>query len=177
MSSTQPTGLLIAYTGAGKGKTTAAFGLALRFLGHDLPVHVLQFMKGRFSGETAALLRCSSEVRVEQFGGPQFVNRLDPSPQAVDSARRALDRARQILSDPNPPALLILDELHVAIDYGLIDLADVMQVLADRGTTNVVTTGRHAPSRLLDAADTVTEMREIRHHIDRGFSASEGVEY
>jgi cob(I)alamin adenosyltransferase len=166
-------GRLHVYTGEGKGKTTAALGLALRACGAGLRVFVGQFVKGRESSELVALHRLG--VTVRQFGRPQFI-RGAPSPADVEAARRGLEESRAALAG-GAFDLVILDEASVAVQCGLFPLDDLLDVLAARAPdAEVVVTGRGAPPRLIECADLVTEMREIKHYYHHGIRARKGIE-
>ncbi|MDQ7793465.1 MAG: cob(I)yrinic acid a,c-diamide adenosyltransferase [bacterium] len=172
-------GLVLVYTGDGKGKTTAAFGLALRAVGHGSRVFVIQFMKGDPDyGELQAVRRfLADRVEVVQSGLPSFVDRRAPSAEDLRLAREGLDLARRVLSQGDHD-LVILDEINVAVDYGLISLEEVLRLLAQRPPgIDVVLTGRDAPATLLDAADLVSEVVDVKHHFRRGVAARKGVEF
>lgn len=172
-------GLLMVITGDGKGKTTAAFGLALRVAGHGGRVLVIQFMKGSENyGEIQAARKHLSEfITVEQYGRHDFVNKDNPLPVDVDLARKGLARAREVLP-AGDHSLIILDEINVAMDYGLVPWAEVEAILASRHpSVNVLLTGRWAPPQLVQAADQVSEVLDIKHHFAEGVPAREGVEF
>lgn len=173
-------GLVLVYTGNGKGKTTAAFGLALRAVGHGEAVYVVQFMKGpgRTYGETEAARRFLSEwLTVVQSGRDAFVNRTNPSEEDRALARQGLELARRAMLSGRYQ-LIILDEVNVAVDFGLLSVKDVLDLLDDRPPdVDVVLTGRYAPAELVARADTVSEVREIKHHYRQGVTAREGIEF
>jgi cob(I)alamin adenosyltransferase len=165
------------YTGDGKGKTTAAFGLALRACGHGRRVLVLQFMKGseRY-GELKAAASLAS-FTVEQYGRDDFVRRGAPTPEDVRLAAAGMARARQAVGGGDFD-LVVLDELNVAVAYGLVPEDDVLALIKEKpAALELVLTGRGAPPALIEAADLVTEMKEIKHPYRRGVKAREGVEY
>ncbi len=169
-------GLVIVYTGPGKGKTTAALGLALRAIGHGRRVCLVQFLKGQVTGEVkaAALL---PGFEVVQAGGPEFVNLRAPSEEDRRTAREGLRRAAESLRSGDC-RLVILDEVNVAAAAGLVGVDEVMELLAGRAAgVDVVLTGRGAPAEFVAAADLVTEMREIKHPYRRGTPARPGIEY
>jgi len=169
-------GLLQVYTGEGKGKTTAALGLALRMAGQGGRVAFIQFMKGwDFYGEIEGLKRIPG-LRHERTGTPDYVHRGQESPIDRAEALRGLDLARECLEGTYD--LVVLDELNVVLDYGLLDLEAVLQVLRSRAPhVEVVATGRGAPESLVGLADLVTEMREVRHPYTRGIVSRRGVDY
>ena len=164
------------YTGNGKGKTTAALGLALRAVGHGRRVGVIQFLKGwPFYGEIEGLARLG--VRLERTGRPDYVRRGQDIPQDREEAARGLALAREWLAS-GAYDLVILDEINVAADYGLVDPQEVLALLDLRSPrTEVVLTGRYAPEAFLERADLVTEMREVRHPYRKGVKAREGIEF
>ncbi len=169
--------MLQVYTGNGKGKTTAAFGLAMRACGHGWRVLVIQFMKGDPSYGEVAAARQIKGLEVVQTGLPTFVEKNNPSPEDVAEARRGMALARQAL-DSRSCDMLILDELNVAIDYGLVPLAEVL-ALADScpAETELVVTGRYAPQALLDRAALVSEVREVKHPYQLGIVSRVGIDY
>ncbi|HOI54944.1 MAG TPA: cob(I)yrinic acid a,c-diamide adenosyltransferase [Phycisphaerae bacterium] len=168
-------GLLIVYTGSGKGKTTAALGLALRAAGHALRVAVLQFVKARRSGEHEALARLGDLVSIRTVGTGFVVGR--PSPEAQAAASEGLALARQLLADGRTD-MLVLDELLSALGAGLIAEADVMALIDARPShVHLVLTGRDAPAAILQRADLATEMRCLKHPFDDGLAAQPGIEF
>lgn len=166
-------GLLQIYTGAGKGKTTAALGLALRARGAGLRVYVGQFAKGRECSEIAALERLG--VTVRQFGRPQFIHG-PPGSADLEAARRGLDEARAVLA-AGAFDLVVLDEACVALQCGLFPVNELLDALAGRAAgVEVVLTGRGAHPKLVECADLVTEMREVKHYYRNGIQARKGIE-
>jgi len=171
-------GLVLVYTGDGKGKTTAAVGLGVRAAGHGLKVKMLQFMKGpgNVYGETLAVSRHIPGFEIEQVGRDAFVKKGNPAPEDVEAARRGLEAARQALGGEYD--LVILDELNVVIDYGLAAVDEALEVLSARAPgVDVVVTGRYAPQKVIDMADMVSEVREVKHHFRKGAAARKGIEY
>lgn len=167
------TGRVHVYTGDGKGKTTAALGLALRASGAGLRVLVGQFAKGRECSELAALERLG--VTVRRFGLPHFLIGT-PSPEDRAAARRGLDEMRAVLA-AGAYDLIILDEANIAIQFGLFSVNELLAALATRAPqVEVVVTGRAAHPKLLECADLVTEMREIKHYFRDGVQARKGIE-
>ncbi|MDG6225674.1 MAG: cob(I)yrinic acid a,c-diamide adenosyltransferase [Candidatus Thermoplasmatota archaeon] len=164
------------YTGNGKGKTTAAVGLGVRASGAGLKVAMIQFMKGRRYSEIDAIERLRG-FEVFQHGRDEFVNKGDPERIDIDLARGGMERAREAIGSGEYD-LVILDEINVAIDFGLVDLDDVLRMLDSRPAhVEIVLTGRYAPKELMEMADLVTEMREIRHFYNSGVEARKGIEY
>jgi len=172
-------GLVLVHTGDGKGKTTAALGLALRAAGHGRKVFIIQFMKGDPDyGELVVIRRhLGSYIEVVQSGLPTFVDRDDPSPEDRRLARDGMDLAGHILK-AGAHGLVILDEVNVALDYGLVNLQELLEKVANRAPgVDVVLTGRNAPAALLAAADLVSEVVEVKHHFRRGVPARKGMEH
>jgi cob(I)alamin adenosyltransferase len=169
-------GLVQIYTGEGKGKTTAALGLALRALGRNLKVYMLQFLKGEDTGELHAGRLFGDNFVIEQTGLKGFIHRGKINPADAHRAREALQAAKKILSGGEYD-LVILDEINVALYFELISIHEVVQVLAARAPhVEVVLTGRYAPPELVEMADLVTEMKNIKHYYQAGVSAREGIE-
>jgi len=170
-------GLIQVYTGDGKGKTTCALGLALRAVGQGLKVFMVQFMKGRDTGETRAAARLAPDLTLQSFGRPVLVNLQSPAPEDLALAKEALDQARQVIL-AGEHDLVILDEINVALAYRLVPLEEVLEMLKTRpGWVEVVLTGRQAPPELMAAADLVTEMRPLKHYYDAGVPARRGIEW
>jgi cob(I)alamin adenosyltransferase len=170
-------GLLIIYTGDGKGKTTAALGLVFRALGRKCRVAVVQFIKGKWkTGE--AMMAQELAGRVDFFSmGDGFTWVTQNYEQDVASARRAWAKCLELLADPTYQ-LVIFDELNYVIRYNFLSAAEVLEGLARKPPqTHVVITGRDAPPELIEAADLVTEMRDIKHPYRAGLKAQPGVDY
>ncbi len=170
-------GLLIVYTGAGKGKTTAALGMAVRCIGHGMNVAVVQFIKGAI--DTA------EERTLQSFGDRVTFLRMgegytwDTQDRARDSqfAQRAWEKACEFLCDPSY-AMVILDEFNIVLHHEYVSLTDVLPVVHQRpAMQHVVMTGRGAPPELLDEADLVTEMKQVKHPFRKGITAQRGVEF
>jgi cob(I)alamin adenosyltransferase len=175
---TREKGLLIVHTGAGKGKTTAALGLAVRALGQGLRVGIVQFIKGAIpTGEAALAARLADFGLVMHTMGDGFTWNTQDRERDIASARRTWQRAVELLRDPSMN-LVILDELNVVIrhDYLLIDevLGELRQ---KRETLHVVVTGRNARDELIDMADLVTEMKLVKHPYRSGIKAQKGIEF
>lgn len=170
-------GLLIVHTGGGKGKSTAAFGLALRILGRGHRVGVVQFIKGAWhSAERDALARFGDQL-IWHTMGEGFTWETQDRTRDVAAAERAWAKARELMADPNL-AMLVLDELNIALRYDYLDLAAVIAVLAARPPgLHVVITGRNAKPELVAAADLVTEMTLVKHHFAAGVKAQPGIEF
>jgi cob(I)alamin adenosyltransferase len=170
-------GLLIVHTGSGKGKSTAAFGLALRTLGRGHRVGVVQFIKGAWhSAERDALARFGDQL-IWHTMGEGFTWETQDRARDVAAAERAWGKARELMADPTL-AMLILDELNIALRYDYLDLAAVVAALAERPPgLHVVITGRNAKPELVAAADLVTEMTLVKHHFAAGVKAQPGIEF
>ena len=163
------------YTGNGKGKTTAAMGLALRALGAGLRVGIVQFAKPEGTSESKALAVFGDRVVSRSRGLPGFV-RGEPAEEERQAAAAALEEARAMLVDPNLD-LVVLDEICVVIHLRLLRCNQVIEAIAARREgVEVVLTGRRAPQELLAIADLVTEMKEIKHYFDKGVGARVGIE-
>jgi cob(I)alamin adenosyltransferase len=169
-------GLLIVHTGPGKGKSTAAFGLALRILGRGGKIGVVQFIKGAWhSAERDALSRFGDQVAWHTMG-EGFTWETQDLKRDVAAAERAWAKARELMADP-AFALVILDELNIALRYEYLDLAAVVAALREcRDGLHVVVTGRNAKPELTAAADLVTEMTLVKHHFAAGVKAQPGIE-
>lgn len=170
-------GLLIVHTGTGKGKSTAAFGLALRMLGRGKRVGVVQFIKGAWhSAERDALAKFGDQVSWHSMG-EGFTWETQDIARDIAAAERAWAKARELMDDPSF-ALVILDEINIALRYDYLDLDSVLAALKGRRPgLHVVITGRNAKPALIEAADLVTEMTLVKHHFADGVKAQEGIEY
>ena len=170
-------GLLIVHTGAGKGKSTAAFGLALRMLGRGQRVGIVQFIKGGWhSAERDALARFGDQL-IWHTMGEGFTWETQDRARDVAAAERAWAKARELIADTSF-GLIVLDELNIALRYDYLDLNSVVAALAARRQgLHVVVTGRNAKPELVAAADLVTEMTLVKHHFAAGVKAQAGIEY
>ncbi len=170
-------GLLIVNTGPGKGKTTAAFGLALRMLGYGGRVGVIQFVKGAWhTGEKAAFAAFGDKV-VWHSMGEGFTWETQDLKRDVAAAEAAWGKALELMSDPSI-SLLVLDELNIALRYDYLDLDAVVAALKGRREgLHVVVTGRNAKPALIESADLVTEMAATKHHFAAGVKAQKGIEF
>lgn len=175
MQKTFTTGLVQIYTGNGKGKTTAALGLAIRAAGSGMKVYILQFIKSTPCGEMHSIARIKN-ITIEQCGRGCFIK---GKPKAIDIAhagRGLVKAARHIASGQY--GLVILDELNTALDAGLVKTKDVVGMIRNKpGNVELVLTGRCCPSIILRHADLITEMKKIRHPYDKGILARRGIEY
>ena len=170
-------GFIQVYTGNGKGKTTAALGLALRAAGSGFKTYVAQFLKGRPAGEIEAAKRLSPLVRIEQFGREGFITVKDgPDDEDLSRARAGLEKALQAMLSGDY-RIVVLDEVNTAVHFRILPEKDVLDFLDKRPAgVEVVLTGRYAPDSFIDRADLVTEMKDIKHYYDRGVKAREGIE-
>lgn len=170
-------GLLIVNTGPGKGKSTAAFGLALRMLGYGRRVGVVQFIKGAWhSGEQDALARFGDLVSWHTMG-EGFTWETQDLKRDIAAAQAAWAKALELMADPTI-SLVVLDELNIALRYDYLDVENVVAALkARREGLHVVVTGRNAKPALVDAADLVTEMGATKHHFAAGVKAQKGIEF
>ena len=170
-------GLLIVHTGKGKGKSTAAFGLLLRALGHGWPCGVVQFIKGAWdTGERRALARFPDQLSWHTMG-EGFTWETQDRARDMAAAAAAWAKAQELIAAPEIK-LLVLDELNIALRYDLLSLAEVVAALRSRRPgLHIVVTGRNAKPELLDAADLVTEMSLVKHHFADGVKAQAGIEF
>ncbi|MFZ5590732.1 MAG: cob(I)yrinic acid a,c-diamide adenosyltransferase [Bacillota bacterium] len=170
-------GCIQVYTGNGKGKTTAALGLGLRATGHGYRVLMIQFMKGwKTYGELNAVKNLPG-FEIIQAGLPNFVCKDGPKPEDKAQALIGLEKARQAIMQ-NQYDLIILDEINVALDYGLVPLDAVLELIQNKPEhMELVLTGRYAPPEIIAAADLVTEMTLHKHPYYQGVPAREGIEY
>jgi len=170
-------GLLIVHTGPGKGKSTAAFGLALRTLGRDKRVAVVQFIKGGWRTAERDALAAFGDRLVWHTMGEGFTWETQDLARDIAAAERAWAKALELMAD-NSFALVILDELNIALRYGYLSLAAVLAALVGRRQNlHVVVTGRNAKPELIAAADLVTEMTLVKHHFTAGVKAQPGIEF
>lgn len=170
-------GLVMVITGDGKGKTTAAFGQAMRATGHGYRVCIIQFMKGRLYGEALAIQKYMPTIDVYQYGLDSFVMRDNPAPVDVELARQGVEKAKEVIASGEYD-MIILDEINVALDFKLIPEEDILALLADKpAEMDIILTGRYATPRIQEIADMVSEVREIKHHYNAGVKNQTGIEY
>jgi len=168
-------GIVMVYTGEGKGKTTAAMGLVLRAVGHGHKCAIVQFMKGQPSGEVEAIRNHLPEVDVYRYGTEAFVDFNNPDPEDERQASEGQAKALELLQSDLD--LLILDEANVAMEYGLLDRRRLTAAIAQRPKVmTVVLTGRGLNSDVEQVADLISEVREIQHHWRKGIPAQDGIE-
>ncbi len=169
------TGYIQLYTGDGKGKTTAALGLALRAAGHGLYTYIGQFMKGQPYGELYALTALP-HITLEQYGDVHCMRKEEVTDRHHRQAREGLAKAREAMQSEHY-TLVILDEVLVTLWFGLLTLEEVILVVEDKPRdVELVLTGRKAPPELIERADLVTEMKNIKHYYDSGVPARDGIE-
>ncbi len=169
-------GLIMVFTGDGKGKTTAAVGQAVRALGHGYRVYMIHFMKGRDYGEFLAVGQMPN-ITVVKAGRDCFVKRGDPDPVDVDLAREGFSTAEKaILSGEYD--LVVLDEIIIAVDYGLLEEDELLALLKKKpADVTVILTGRSASTELVKMADMVSEVLAIKHHYEQNVECCRGIEY
>jgi len=170
-------GLIQVYTGEGKGKTTCSLGLALRAVGQGFQVFMVQFLKTDDTGEVQAAPRLAPNFTIQSFGVKGFPSLTDPDPETREAARQAFALARRVIL-AGEHDLVILDEVNLALTYGLVPLPEMLEVLRQRPPyVEVVLTGRSAPEELLALADLVTEMVPRKHYWEAGVKARRGIEW
>jgi cob(I)alamin adenosyltransferase len=165
------------YTGNGKGKTTAALGLALRAAGHGIKTHFGQFLKGQVYGELAAAKKISPLLKIEQYGRNGFYHvTKDPDLDDIRRARQGLKKSLKAMLSGDF-RIIVLDEINVAVYFKLLEEKEILDFI-DQKPKNVelILTGRYAPPSFLDKADLVTEMKEIKHYYQDGIKARKGIE-
>ena len=171
-------GLVQVYTGNGKGKTTAAFGLTLRAVGHGFQVYIIQFMKGRDdSGELEGLKRLRPDCQLEHFGGEGWVRKGEQHEEHIHAARMGFLRAQEIILSGQWD-IVILDEIINALWFELIPESEVLELLSKKPHhVELVLTGRNASESLIEKADLVTEMVLKKHPFEQGIMARQGIEF
>ncbi len=173
---TEP-GFVHVYTGDGKGKTTAALGLALRAAGHGMNVYIIQFMKGDINYGELKAVESIPDITIVQFGRATFVDYDKPAEKDKKLAQSALKHALEVMESKRPD-ILILDELNVAVDFKLISVEDVLDLLDVKpNDMEIVITGRRAHEKIMARADYATEMVKIKHPFDSGTLGRLGIEH
>ena len=169
--------LVQVYTGDGKGKTSAAFGLALRAVGRGLKVYVIQFIKGGFDYGELHIVERLPNLRLASFGRGKFITNLPPSEEDMKLARDAFDLAKKIVKGGEHD-IVILDEINVALNLKMVGTEEVIDMIKNRPRhVELILTGRYAPTQILEVADLVTEMREVKHPYAHGVPPRKGIEY
>lgn len=169
-------GYIHVYTGNGKGKTTAALGLALRAAGAGKKIFIAQFVKGRIYSETEALKKYLPEIEIKQYGLESFIIN-SPTPEDIKAARKGLTEVSAIIEHGSYD-VVILDEANIAIYFNMFTVEEFIDIIKKKKTgTEIIITGRNAPAELIELADLVTEMKEIKHYYTQGVLARKGIEY
>ncbi len=170
-------GLVQVYTGNGKGKTSAAFGLALRAIGRGLRVYIIQFIKGGFDYGELHVVKKLPNLTLKTFGRGQFVTARPPAEEDIRLAGEAFELAEKVVQDGKYD-IVILDEINVALNLNLVKLEEVLNLIEKKPkNVELVLTGRKVPNEIVEVADLVTEMKEIKHPFNRGLKARKGIEY
>lgn len=171
-------GLVMVFTGNGKGKSTAALGQAMRAVGHGQKACIIQFLKGSKNyGEITAAKRLYPDLVIYQSGLETFVNSNQPAQIDIDFARRGFNMAREI-AQSSQYQMLILDEINVAISFNLLSEAEVLQLILDKPPQlHLILTGRGATEKIVQQADLVSEIKEVKHHYALGIPSREGIEF
>jgi cob(I)alamin adenosyltransferase len=171
-------GYIQVYTGSGKGKTTAALGLALRAIGQGLRVALIQFMKGKLNYGELKALRHFSGCLLEQFGTSEFIEPAKLELNDINLAQQGLKRAKEVIKS-NTDDIVILDEINLAAAWKLVEENQVLEILKHKpANMEIILTGREAPAAFIEIADLVTEMKEIKHYFDKqGIPGRPGIEY
>lgn len=171
------TGLVQVYTGNGKGKTSAAFGLALRAIGRGLRVHVVQFIKGGFDYGELYVVKRLPNFKMKAFGRGKFITEMPPKDEDFKLAKEAFELAREVVNSGEYD-IVILDEINIALSLRLVEVEDVVDLIKNKPKhVELVLTGRNAPPEIVAIADLVTEMKEIKHPYGRGLPPRKGIEY
>jgi len=170
-------GLVQVYTGNGKGKTSAAFGLALRAIGRGLKVYIIQFIKGGFDYGELYVIERLPNLELKAFGRGKFITQKPPGKEDIELAEEAFQLAKTVV-EGGEYDIVILDEISVAVDLKLISLERVLELIKNKPKhVELILTGRYTPSEIIKAADLVTEMKEVKHPFNKGYQARKGIEY
>lgn len=170
-------GLVEIFTGSGKGKTSTALGMVLRALGHGLRVHIIFFMKGNYPYGERNMLPQLTNVSFQSFGHEQFVDPQNVKSEEREQAGEALQAARAAIASGKFD-LVVLDEVNVAVAWKLIEVEDLLKLIEEKPqNVELILTGRYADQRLIERADLVTEMVEVKHPYQKGIKARKGIEY
>ncbi len=171
------TGLVQVYTGDGKGKTSAAFGLALRAVGRGLKVYIIQFIKGGFDYGELYTVKQLDGLELKAFGRGKFITEKPPQKEDVELAREAFELAKRVVASSEYD-VVIMDEINVALSLKLIEVDEVVELMKKKPKhVELVLTGRGAPAEIVGLADLVTEMKEVKHPFKKGVSPRKGIEY
>jgi cob(I)alamin adenosyltransferase len=170
-------GLVMIFTGEGKGKTTAALGTVIRALGQGLKVYICFFMKGEYPYGERNILRNLPNVTIASFGQEEFVNPANPRAEEIEQAKEALSASIEAIQSGKYD-LVVLDEINIATAFDLISVDDVIQLIKNKPENlELILTGRKADPKLIQIADLVTEMLKIKHPYDNGIPGRKGIEY
>jgi len=170
-------GLVQVYTGNGKGKTSAAFGIALRAIGRGLKVYIIQFIKGGFDYGELYMIDKLPNLKLKAFGRGKFITEKPPGNEDIKLAEQALQLAKKVV-ESGEYDIVILDEINVALNLELISLEKVLELIKSKPKrVELVLTGRYAPNEIIKVADLVTEMKEVKHPFNKGYEARKGIEY
>jgi len=170
-------GLVQVYTGSGKGKTSAAFGAALRAIGRGLKVYIIQFIKGGFDYGELYSVKSLPNLKLAAFGRGRFITESQPLKEDIQLARDGLELAQKVVKSGEYD-MVVLDEINVALHLKMISVDDVIQLIRNRPQhVELILTGRNAPAQIVEVADLVTEMKEIKHPYADGVPPRKGIEY
>ncbi len=168
-------GFIQIYTGDGKGKTTASLGLALRAAGHGYKTFIGQFMKGQYYGELSSI-KYIPEIDIEQFGDEVCIRKEEVTDMHRRHGAIGIDRIREVIGS-GKYKIIIMDEVCVSIWFGIVDIQAVLDIMNNKPyDVELVLTGRRAPEELIEIADLVTEMKEVKHYYTQGVLARDGIE-
>ncbi|MCB2208690.1 MAG: cob(I)yrinic acid a,c-diamide adenosyltransferase [Bacteroidetes bacterium] len=169
-------GYIQVYTGNGKGKTTAAFGQSLRAEGAGLKVFIGQFVKGKMYHENETITKHLKNITVKQYGLGCFIVEK-PTDKDIEAAQKGLEEMKNIIQN-GVYDMVIMDEVNIALYYKLIDIGEIVKLMKNKpGQVELILTGRYAPQEIIDLADLVTDMREVKHYYQKGIPARKGIEY
>jgi len=170
-------GLVQVYTGDGKGKTSAAFGLALRAVGRGLKVYIIQFIKGGFDYGELYVVGKIPNLKMATFGRGKFITEVPPSDKDVKMVREAFKLAKKVVKSGEYD-VVVLDEVNMALNLKMISIDEVLDLIKNKPKhVELILTGRYAPVQIIDAADLVTEMKEVKHPYAQGVPPRKGIEF
>jgi len=170
-------GLIQVYTGDGKGKTSAAFGLALRAVGRGLKVYIIQFIKGGFDYGELYIIEKIPNLKLSTFGRGRFVTEIPPSEEDSKLAMEAFELAKKVVKSGKYD-VVVLDEVNVALNLKMISTDEVLDLIKNKPKhVELILTGRYAPAQIIDTADLVTEMKEVKHPYTQGVPPRKGIEF
>lgn len=170
-------GLIQVYTGNGKGKTSAAFGLALRAIGNGFRVFVIQFIKGGFKYGELEAVKSLPNLELKAFGRGKFIRRMPPDKEDIELAKEGFELAKKVIENGDYD-VVVLDEINVAVHLKLLNLNEVLDLIRNKPRhVELVLTGRNASPEILELADLITEMKEIKHPYATGAKPRKGIEY